>query len=69
MDERNTSSNDDSWLWKVSLSQKLLLNYTTLEFPFISGFSPHEWNETHGYTMAVSQVYYSEKFYFQKSQC
>ena len=32
---------------KDSPSEKLVLKYTTLGFPFIMGFPSHEWNETH----------------------
>ena len=34
-------------VWKDSLSEKLVLKYATLGFPFITGFPSHEWNETH----------------------
>ena len=44
------SFNDDCWptiqVWKDSLSEKLVLKYATLGFPFIRGFPSHEWNET-----------------------
>ena len=57
----NPSFNHDSWpsvrLWKDSLSEKWVLNYATLGFPFIRGFPSHEWNDTHPLTMTASQVY------------
>ena len=67
------SFDDDSWpsvrLWKYSLSEKCVLKYATLGFPFIRGFPSHEWNDTHPLTMAACQVYASEKFRFLKSEC
>ena len=36
--------------WKVSVK-------ITLGFPFIRGFSSHEWNDTHPLMMTASQVY------------
>ena len=46
----NPSFNDDCWptilLWKVSLSEKWVLNYTTLRFSFIKSFLSHGWNDT-----------------------
>ena len=32
---------------KISLSEKWLSKYSTLELPFIKGPHPHEWNEYH----------------------
>ena len=59
--KRNPSLNDDCWptilVWKDSLSEKLVLKYATLGFPFIRGFPSHEWNETNPLTMTASQVY------------
>ena len=40
-------------VWKDSLSEKWLLIYTTLGFPFIRGFPSHEWNETHPLTVSL----------------
>ena len=54
---------------KVSLSEKWVLKYTTLGFPFIKGFPSHERNDTHPLMMTASQVYACEKFHFQKSEC
>ena len=51
---------------KVSLSEKWVLNYTTLGFPFIRGFSSHEWKDTHPLTTTAGQVYEFEKFNFMK---
>ena len=63
----NPSFNDDWWPnirgWKVSLSEKWMLNYTTLGFPFIRGFPSHERNETLLSTMTASQVYPCEKWH------
>ena len=46
----NTSLIDECYLtilvWKDSLSEKLVLKYATLGFPFIRGFPSHEWKET-----------------------
>ena len=42
---------------EVSPSEKLVLKYATLGFPFIRGFPLHEWNETDPLTMTASQVY------------
>ena len=56
--KRNRSFNDD-WSqlpWKDSVSEKWVLNNTTLGFPFIKGFPSHEWNETHPLTMATGLV-------------
>ena len=69
----NLCFNDD-WLqsillWKVSRSEKWVLNYTTLGLPFIKRLPSYEWNETHALTMTACKVYYREKFHFQKSQC
>ena len=73
MSEMKPSFNDDSCpttiLWKVSLSEKWVLNYTTLGFPFIRGFPFYEWNETYALTMTGCKVYYREKFHFLKSEC
>ena len=67
----NQSLNDDCWptilVWKDSLSEKLVLKYATLGFPFIKGFPSHERNDTHPLMMTASQVYAREKFHFQKS--
>ena len=46
-----------------------MLNYTTLGFPLIRGFTSHERYETHPWMMTASQVYACEKFHFQKSEC
>ena len=54
---------------KVSLSEKWMLNYATLGFPFIRGFPSHEWNETHPLTTTAGQVYECEKFNFLNSEC
>ena len=54
---------------KISLSEKLMLNYATLGFPFIRGFPSHEWNETNPLTTTAVQVYECEKFNFLKSEC
>ena len=55
------SFKDDNWprilLWKVSLTENLVLNYTTLEFPFIKGLPSHEWNDTQPLMMTTSQGY------------
>ena len=40
-----------------SFSDKFVLNYATLGFPFISGFPFHEWNETHPFTMTAGKLY------------
>ena len=53
----------------VSLSEKLVLNYTTLGFPFIRGFPSHEWNETRPLTMTGGQLYECQKLHFLKSEC
>ena len=42
---------------EVSPSEKLVLKYATLGFPFIRGFPLHEWNDTIPLTMTASQVY------------
>ena len=56
----NPSLNDECWstvvVWTVSLSEKWVLNYTTLGSPFIRGFPSHEWNETRPFTMTAGQV-------------
>ena len=54
---------------KVSLSEKLMLNYATLGFPFFRGFPSHEWNETNPLTTTAVQVYECEKFNFLKREC
>ena len=48
---------------KDSLSEKWVLNYANLGFPFIRGFPSHEWNDTQPLTMAACQVYACEKFH------
>ena len=53
--------------WKVSLSEKWMLNHTTLGFPFIKGFPSHEWNDTRPLTMIAGQLYECQKFRFLKS--
>ena len=55
--------------WKVSLSEKWMVKYTTSGFPFIRGFLSHEWNDTRLLTMIGSQLYEGEKFCFLKSEC
>ena len=59
----NPLFNDDSCptilLWKVSLSEKWVLNHASLEFPFIRGSPSHEWNETHPLTMTGYQLHYT----------
>ena len=69
----NPSFTDECWLsilvWKVTLSEKWGLNYTTLGFPFIKGLPSHEWNDTHLLTMIAGQEYDCEKFLFVKSGC
>ena len=69
----NLCFNDD-WLqslipWKVSLSEKWVLNYTTLGLPFIRGFPSHKWNESHSLTMTGCQLHYCENIRFLKSKC
>ena len=44
-------------MWKFSLSEKWVLIYAPLRFPFIIGFSFNEWNDTNLLTMTASQVY------------
>ena len=70
--KRNTSFNDDCRptvrVWKVSPSEKWMVNYTTSGFPFIRGFPSHEWYDTHPLTMIASQLYEDEKFRFLKSE-
>ena len=57
----NPSLIDDCWptiqVWKDSLSEKWVLKYATLGFPFIRGFPSHEWNDTHSLSMTGIQVY------------
>ena len=69
----NPCFNDDCWptvlVWKVSLSEKWVLNYTTFGFPFIRGFPSHEWNETYPLTMIAGQLNDCEKLHFLKSLC
>ena len=58
--------NNNCWaslrVWKFLLSEKWVLNYTTLALPFIRGFPSHEWNDSHPLTMTAGQVYQSENF-------
>ena len=51
-------------VWKVSLSEKRVLSYTTWGFPFIWGFPFHEWVETRRLTIIGGH----EKFRFLKSE-
>ena len=66
----NPAFNNDSCptilLWKVSLSEKWVLNYTTLGFLFIKGLHSHEWNDIFSLTITGRQVYEREKFHFLK---
>ena len=65
--------NDDWWpiirVWKVLLSEKWVLNYSTLGFPFISGFPFHVWNKTDPSKMTFGQVWDHANFHFLKSEC
>ena len=58
----NPSLNDDCCptiqVWKDSLSEKWVLKYATLGFPFTRVFPTHEWNDRHPKTMTGIQVYY-----------
>ena len=66
------SFNDDCLptirLWKVSLCEKWMVDYTTSGFPFIRGFPSHEWNETHPLTMIGGQMYECQTFCFLKNE-
>ena len=74
-----TSFHGDCWtniqVWRFSLSDKWILNHTTLGFPFIKGLPSHGWNDTplwndtQPLTMIAGQVHECESFYFPKSEC
>ena len=55
--------------WKLLLSEKRVLNYTTLGFQFIKGLSSHKWNENHPSNINAVKLYHSENFHFMKSVC
>ena len=42
-------------VWKVSNSEKCILNYTTLGSPFIRGFPSHGWNEYQLWKASLSE--------------
>ena len=71
MNEMKPILNDDCWpsilAWKVPLSEKWVLNYATLGFPFIRGFPSHEWNDTRLLTMIGGQ-YEGKKLRFLKNK-
>ena len=57
----NRSFQDDCWPsmgpCKLSLSEKWMLNHTTLGLLFIRGLSYHEWNETYPSTITTAKLY------------
>ena len=60
------------WLlakYTTALSEKWVLNYTTLRFPFMKGFPSYEWNETHALTVTGGEAYQCENFCFLKCEC
>ena len=69
----NPAFNDYWWptirVWKVSLSEKWVLNYTTSGFPFLMGFPSPEFDDTHPLTITGGQLYECENFRFLKSEC
>ena len=56
-------------MWKVPLSEQGVLNYKTLEFPFLKGFLSHEWNDTRRLAMIGGEIYECENFSILKSEC
>ena len=53
---------------KPSLPEKWVSKHTTLWFPFIKGLSPHDWNESHHFTMTTVKLYYCKNFNFLKTE-